>query len=286
MHRKVVIAGCGFVGEAAAGFFLESGWRVLGLTVSEVSAEALRARGLEAAACDITRPLAIPEGWHTPDVLIHSASSGRGGPDAYRAVYRDGMENLLAAFAPQRAIFAGSTSVYAQTDGSIVTEDSLADPDRETGRILLEAERVALKSGGFVARFAGLYGPGRSVLLRKFLSGEAVLEAGGTRWINQVHRDDAARALLTLAMTGAAGGVFNVCDDTPATQREVYGWIAGFFNRPLPPEGPANLSRKRGWTSKRVANGRLRGLGWSPEFPSYADALPLLVAQQDSTQAR
>ncbi len=285
MHRKVVIAGCGFVGEAAAGFFMRSGWRVLGLTVSEVSADALRARGLESAACDISQPLVIPAGWESPDVLIHAASSGRGGADAYRAVYRDGMQNLLAAFAPGRAIFAGSTSVYAQTDGSIVTEDSPAEPDRETGRILLEAERVALDFGGFVARFSGLYGPGRSVLLRKFLSGDAVLEDGGSRWINQIHRDDAARALVALATTSAAGGIFNVCDDTPATQREVYGWIAGFFNRPLPPEGPADFSRKRGWTSKRVDNGRLRRLGWAPEFPSYAEALPLLVAQQDSTQA-
>lgn len=285
MPGKVVLAGCGFLGEAAAGFFMAAGWRVLGLTASAASAASLRAKGFEAADCDITQPLTAPDGWQAPDALIHAASSGRGGVDAYRAVYRDGMHHLLSAYAPRHAIFTGSTSVYGQTDGSVVTEDSPAEPDRETGRVLLEAEGVALGAGGAVARLSGIYGPGRSVLLRKFLAGEAVLEAGGGRWINQIHRDDAARALVRMAEAGAAG-IFNVCDDTPATQRDVYGWIAAFLGRPLPPEGPADLSRKRGWTSKRVANARLRALGWKPEFPSYADALPSLVAQQDSTQAR
>jgi nucleoside-diphosphate-sugar epimerase len=124
---------------------------------------------------------------------------------------------------------------------------------------------------------AGIYGPGRSVLLKKFLEGSAVLEAGGKRWINQIHRDDGAMALLQLAQNEAAAGIYNVCDDTPTTQREIYGWIADFLNRPSPPEGPADLNRKRGWTSKRISNARLRALGWSPRYPGYGDALSELV---------
>ncbi len=221
--------------------------------------------------------MTAPAGWEHPDVVVHCASSGRGGADAYRAVYRDGLEHLLDAFSPKRLIFTGSTSVYSQVDGGWVSEESPAEPDRETGRVLLEAEKIALDSGGIVARLAGIYGPGRSVLLKKFLDGSAVLEAGGNRWINQIHRDDGARALLQLAQSEAAAGIYNVCDDTPTTQREIYGWIADFLNRPLPPEGPADLNRKRGWTSKRISNARLRALGWSPRYPGYRDALPELA---------
>ena len=213
-------------------------------------------------------------------MVVHCASSGRGGADAYRAVYRDGLEHLRDAFSPGRLIFTGSTSVYSQVDGGWVTEDSPAEPDRETGRVLLEAEKIALEAGGVVARLAGIYGPGRSVLLKKFLEGSAVLEAGGNRWINQIHRDDGARALLQLAQHEEAAGIYNVCDDTPTTQREIYGWIADHLNRPLPPEGPADLNRKRGWTSKRIRNARLRSLGWSPRYPGYRDALGELVAAQ------
>ena len=280
---RVVIAGCGFLGEAAAFLFLERGWRVLGLCATEASAARFSGAPFRVIATDIASAPVVPEGWEAPDVLIHCASSGRGGADAYRSVYVEGMANLLAAFRPVRPIFTGSTSVYAQVDGSIVTEESPAEPDRETGRLLLEAEGLALSAGGAVARLAGIYGPGRSVLLRKFLEGSAVLEAGGHRWINQIHRDDAAVALVRLA-TGTTG-VFNVSDNMPATQRDVYGWIAHFLDRPLPPEGPADLQRKRGWTSKRISNARLRGLGWEPRFPSYKDALPGLVVQASRSQS-
>ena len=277
---QIVIAGCGFLGEAAAGFFLEAGGRVLGLCATEESAARLADRPFPVAVVDISKPIRVPAGWESPDVVVHCASSGRGGADAYRAVYRDGLEHLRDAFSPRRLIFTGSTSVYSQVDGGWVTEDSPAEPDRETGRVLLEAEKIALEAGGVVARLAGIYGPGRSVLLKKFLEGSAVLEAGGNRWINQIHRDDGARALLQLARDEAAAGIYNVCDDTPTTQREIYGWIADHLNRPLPPEGPADLNRKRGWTSKRISNARLRSLGWSPRYPGYRDALAELVAAQ------
>ena len=129
-------------------------------------------------------------------------------PEAYRSVYVDGLLNALAGIKPRQMLITGSTSVYAQTDGSWVDETSEARPDRETGRILLEAEAIALRSGGFVARLSGLYGPGRSVLMRKFLSGEAVIEGDGLRWINQVHRDDAAKAVVhLLTETGASGHI-------------------------------------------------------------------------------
>ena len=219
----------------------------------------------------------MPEGWHAPDILVHCASSGRGGADSYRSIYRDGLENVLCAFAPRRVIFTGSTSVYSQVDGLLVTEESPANPLVETGMVLLEAEALALQAGGIVARLSGLYGPGRAVYLRKFLEGTAVIEDGGRRWINQIYRDDAAAALLRLADEAVVPGIYNVCDDTPCMQRELYRWIADYLQGSLPPEGPAERNPKRGWTSKRVSNAKLRATGWRPEFPSYRDALPLLA---------
>ena len=168
-------------------------------------------------------------------------------------------------------MFTSSTSVYAQTDGSIVTEESPAVPDRETGRLLLEAERVTLDAGGVVARLSGIYGPGRSVILKKFLSGEAVIEEDGRRFLNQIHRDDAARAVFHLA-TSRATGVFNVSDSTPLTQLGCYEKLSAMFSRPLPPCGPRDLNRKRGWTHKQVSNAKLRATGWQPEFPSFLTA--------------
>ena len=256
---------------------MREGWDVLGICATQDSAERMAKRPFRVEAIDITRDMLVPDEWMAPDVLIHCASSGRGEADAYRAIYRDGLARLIGAFGPKRTIFTGSTSVYAQDDGSLVDELSPAEPSRETGKILLEAERIALGAGGVVARLAGMYGPGRSVHLRKFLEGSAALEAGGGRWVNQIHRDDAARALLKLADSRIAPGIYNVCDDTPATHRQIYSWIANALEKPLPPEGPADLGCKRGWTSKRASNAKLRQTGWSPECPSYADAIPKLL---------
>jgi nucleoside-diphosphate-sugar epimerase len=279
VNPEVLIIGCGFLGEATAELFSSRGNRVLGLVRSEDTLAALAGRAFDAAACDVTDQssvAALIPRLHGIPVAVYCVSSGRGGADTYAAVYRDGLRRVLENWAPRRMIFVSSTSVYGQTDGSWVTEESPAIPERETGRILLEAEQVALDAGGSVARLSGIYGPGRSVLLKKFLAGEAVLEDGGRRWINQIHRDDAAAAVARLGDQVVPAGLYNVTDNTPATQREVYGWMADFLKCSLPPEGPADLNRKRGWTSKRICNTKLQAEGWVPKFPCYRDALPQL----------
>jgi hypothetical protein len=35
-------------------------------------------------------------------------------------------------------------------------------------------------------------------------------------------------ALVRLVQNETAAGIYNVCDDTPSSQREIYGWIASF----------------------------------------------------------
>ena len=130
---------------------------------------------------------------------------------------------LSEVIQPRFLIFTGSTAVYAQTSGDVVTEESPAEPHRETGKILLDAEKIVLRCGGAVARLAGIYGPGRSVLLQKFFSGEAVIEGDGRRWINQAHRDDIASALLAIVEQNARG-IFNIADDQPLQQRAESHW--------------------------------------------------------------
>ena len=281
---RIVIAGCGFVGLATARVFHGAGWDVLGLTHSAESAETMKGEAFPVAPCDISdadavRGIAAQFGENT-DAVIHCASSGRGGADAYRSVYLEGARNLLDALAPTRMLFTSSTSVYAQTDGALVNENSPAEPPRETGRLLRETESLVLARGGIVARLAGIYGPGRSVLLRKFFTGAAVIEGDGARIVNQVHRDDIASALRVL-IEKCATGIYNVSDDAPLPQREIYAWLAQRFARPLPPTGPIDPNRKRGWTSKRVSNAKLRALSWQPVFASFFDAVerqPHLVA--------
>ena len=271
---KVVIAGCGFTGLATARLFAGAGWEVVGVTHAAESAAALGGEAFRVIACDITdhAALAACGELRGAEAVIHCASSGRGGVEQYRAVYLDGARALGEVLAPGLLVFTSSTSVYAQTDGAWVTEESAAEPDRETGRVLRETEEWVIARNGLVTRLAGIYGPGRSVLLRKFFAGEAVIEGDGAKWINQVHRDDIASALVHL-VTAQARGIFNVNDDEPLTQRAVYEWLARRFAKLLPPSGPIDMNRKRGWTNKRVSNAKLRGLGWQARYPSFFAAV-------------
>lgn len=270
---RVLVAGCGYVGTVLARDLAAQGWEVVGITRSPETASALQGEPFGALACDLGDRAALAR-LGAFDAVIHCASSSHGGPESYRQVYLEGMRNLCATLRPARFLFTGSTSVYAQRDGSLVTETSPTEPSRETGRLLLEAERAALEAGGTVARLAGIYGPGRWAPLRKFLAGEAVIEGEGLRWINQIHRADAASALAFLL--SAPPGIYNVSDGTPVTQRELYAAFAAHFHRPLPPTGTPSLESKRGWTHKQVVNAKLTALGWRPLYPSFRDALALM----------
>ncbi len=276
--RTLLIAGCGYLGLEIARLFKDQGWRVCGLTRSPESAgETARLAGIETVAADLgdrDSLRAIRANLPEFSAVVHAASSSRGGPEVYRKVFIEGLANLQAVFEPTRLLFTSSTSVFGQTSGETVDETSPAEPGSETSRLLLEAERFALGAGAVVARLAGIYGPERSVVLRKFFDRTAIIEDGGTRVLNQIHRDDAASAVFHL-LTKAPGveGIYNVADDHPLAQKEIFARLAGRFSLPLPPNGPRPEGRKRGWTSKKVSNAKLRETGWRPQFSSFFDAI-------------
>jgi nucleoside-diphosphate-sugar epimerase len=271
---RILIAGCGYVGQATADLFHAAGWTVEGWTRSAESAAKLSAKPYPVYAINVADRDQVYARDGMLDAVIHCASSGGGGLDAYRQVYLNGARSLLDRFAGSKVIFTSSTSVYAQRDGSWVTEKSETKPARETGRILLETEQLVLAQGGVVARLAGISGPGRSALLSKFLAGSAIIDPENDRFINQVHRDDIATALfLLLDRPSPAREIYNVVDDQPILQSECYRWLAAKLNRPIPPMGRSTAAPKRGASNKRVSNAKLRHLGWIPRYPTFAEAM-------------
>ncbi len=281
--QRVLIAGCGYVGVAAADLFQASGWEVEGWTHSAESAAKLTGKPYPVRAVDIAAREAVEVAVRPFDVVIHCASSGGGGAESYRRIYLEGARNLLTVLRPDRFIYTSSTSVYAQTDGEWVDEESAAEPEHETGQILRQTEEFVRQNGGLVARLAGIYGPGRSALLRKFLSDDAKIEEGGGRYLNQAHRDDIAAALVHLATIPNESQIVNVVDHEPRTQRECYEWLARKLGRPLPPSVARAARRKRGASNKRVSNRKLRTLGWEARFPTFEAGMELSVLPAYST---
>ncbi|MEN3367999.1 MAG: hypothetical protein V7609_142 [Verrucomicrobiota bacterium] len=271
---RILIAGCGYVGEAAANLFHERGWQVEGWTASATSAGQLSKRPYPVRPVDIADRAAVSANPQEFDVVLQSASSRGGDAEEYQRLYLEGARNLITAFPTATLVFISSTSVYGQKDGTVVDESTPAESTHAKGKVLREAERLVLSNRGIVARLGGIYGPGRSFFLSKFLAGTATIDPND-RFINQIHRDDIVSALFLLAERRAdcAGQIYNLVDDHPITPREAYTWLSSELKRPLPPEGKPVAPRKRGDSNKRVSSQKLRALGWEPRFPSFSIAM-------------
>lgn len=269
---RVLIAGCGYVGEAAADLFHERGWKVEGWTGSAESAGRLSQKPYAVAVMDIADGAAVAARPDEFEVVVQCVSSRGGEVDQYRRLYLEGARNLIHAFPAATLLFTSSTSVYGQTGGEIVDEGSPAEPGHAKGKILRETEELVLAHGGMVARLGGIHGPGRSFILSRFLEGAAVIDSDDRRLINQAHRDDIASALLLLAEE-RPGGIFNVVGDETITASAAFEWLSSQLKRPLPPAGKQPERHKRGESNKQVSNKKLRALGWEPRYPNFGVAM-------------
>lgn len=287
---RTLIIGCGYIGRWLALEMSRQGHSVTCLRRSAIEDEGLHIAGIEVIPLDVSRT----SSWHKLEPLfdwvVNCASSNRGGEESYRAVYLEGTRNLLnwlASAPPRKYVYTSSTGIYAQNDGSWVDESAETAPASETGKILLQTEnllREAHDRSGFPAiilRVAGIYGPGRTFLLKNFLAGEAVIEGRGDRHLNMVRREDVVGAIRAALERGQPGEIFNVADGEPVRQGEFYQWLAERLRRPLPPsvETAEPPSRKRSATNKRIANARLREqLGYGFRFPTYRAGYESLIA--------
>jgi len=127
-----------------------------------------------------------------------------------------------------------------------------------------------------VMRLSGIYGEGRSVILKRWLAGVSRVEADGRRMLNQIHRDDAAEAFYLIASQQRRGEIFNVSEAKPKSQLETLQWLADHYGRPLPETEPIDMNRKRAWSHKTVSSAKLQELGWKPKFTTFTDAVAVL----------
>ncbi len=286
---RVLILGCGYVGLEAGRQLVSAGHSVVGLCRTPERSSVLEAAGVEPAVGDLTLRSDLDRLSGPFDAVINTVSSSRGGAAEYRSVYLEGTRTViewLRSHPLKRYAYTSSTSVYAQTDGSLVDETSPATPGGETGGLLRETEDLLLREvrerafPAVILRVAGIYGPERGFLFQKFLAGEATVSGDGRRFINMVHRDDVASALVRVMDPSISPGLYNCADDAPVTQYEFLEWAARELDRPMPPSAPepAPGTRKRGVSHKRVSNAKLRATGWKPAFPTWREGYKSWVA--------
>jgi nucleoside-diphosphate-sugar epimerase len=279
LNKKITILGCGYLGTAIAKKCLSVGWEVTALTRNMDTAKKLEAMGVKKVViCKIA-----DSSWHeqvppVQDYVVNCVGAANRSLDGYRDSYLAGQKSAIEWMkngSVQAYLFTSSTSVYPQANGEWVDENSSNVGCSERATILLDAERVSfpaknISTRSYILRLAGIYGPGRHVLINKMKSGENY-DGNSSRILNLIHRDDAVDAILSCLRSDnkSTGGVYNVTDDTASTRGEITDWLSKKLNldRPKYLENDSIGTANRKVSNRKIVN----EIDWNPNFPSYRE---------------
>ena len=278
--EQVLIVGCGDIGQRFARALSPDHYQVTGLRRSRSP----DVDGLRFIVCDATdenQLSAVIRAGHFAVILISMTPSERS--DAgYERAYLQTCRNVVAALAghshqPRLVLFISSTGVYGQNDGSWVDEQSPTNPDGFSGRRLLEAEACLQQAdiASLIARFSGIYGPGRRRLIAMVERGEGSFSGNIS---NRIHADDGAAALAYLVEQGRhklpLQSVYLVTDSAPVAMHEVTQWLAERLGSAQ--QAKAKDAGERG--NKRCSNARLLASGFQLRYPDYIAGYAALLA--------
>jgi 2-alkyl-3-oxoalkanoate reductase len=302
---RVLVAGAtGVIGRPLVKQLREAGHDVVGTTRSEERAETIRKLGgepvvVDARDTDALRRVVIEA---RPEVVINQLTNlpqrldykraketfgpttelrGKVGPALVGAAAEAGARRLIAQSV---CFFYASTGKRAHSEDDPLIELPPEMPAAQ-GVIALEAlERSTVETPGLqgvVLRYGFFYGPGSAyaadgawaedVRRRRF-----PIVGKGTGIFSYIHMDDAVSA--TIAALDRGTGIYNVCDDDPATLSE---WLPAYAEA-LGAERPRRVPV---WLARLVAGKQAAGmsttlegasnekakreLGWQPKYPSW-----------------
>lgn len=270
------VIGAGYLGAALHELLIAEGW-------ASWRVDSDPSRGdfvLDAADAAALASCGLPR----PDAVFLCMSTGGGDTAAYGRLYVQAARAAVSCCPGARIVFCSSTSVYGVEDGALVNETAACHPLRENGCALLIAERIVRESGGIAARLSALYGPGRCRAVQGYVAGEDCLAGGWERWVNFIHRDDAAAGLLFVARDAPPGSVWNVSDSMPMQKGQLFSLMWESTKLPFPADKSCRALRRA--TNQRVNASALRVLGWAPAYPSFASALPEVLASLAGEEAQ
>lgn len=280
---QVVIAGCGYVGNALARLLLAEGHEVFGIRRDPSQLTP----GVKAIRGDLADPKSLGPAPQRVEYAAFLVAPDESSEKAYRRAYLDGLAGFLEWLAnegqrPKRIVMSSSTAVYGQRRGEPIDEDSPTHPTQFRGETLLASERLLAASphSTVVVRLGGIYGPERTSLIERARAGGLRLRPTA-HFTNRIHRDDAAGLIRHLLFHPAPEPLYLGVDSEPADESAVYAWIAKELGLPEPPpegeEEARAVDRRRGVGSKRCSNRRARESGYRFRYPSYREGYGALI---------
>jgi nucleoside-diphosphate-sugar epimerase len=233
MAYYLIAGASGFVGSRLAERLLSRGHRVRGLvrTPDSEVVEGLAHQGMSVWTGDLTRPESLVGAADGVDYVLNLTSRLVIENGSVRRTYVDGNQNLIAACSRSRAVraylFTSSVAPYGHAGDALVSEDHPVAPSYPLGDVLAEAERTILRVArehrfpAMILRCASIYGPGRDPVAA-VESGVATLYGDGRNYVSHIHLEDLLGILERMPAEGQPGAIYNVGDDEPMRQIELY----------------------------------------------------------------
>ena len=255
MSKSISVLGCGWLGYPLAKRLVQEDRQVRGSTTTKEKIPLLEEDGIMPFYLTLTPELSGDriEAFFLSEILFINIPPGRRKENVeefHPAQVRSILDHLEGS--PVKwIIFASSTSVYGSANREM-TEDDAGNPDRASGRALLEAESMVIHHPGTdytILRYGGLYGENR--VPGKFMAGKKEV-SGGDAPVNLIHQDDAVNIMLEVLRQQATNEIFNCVSDEHPTRRELYINAA----RQLDLEPPTFLDDDAPW--KQISNRRLK----------------------------
>ena len=273
--------------ERTAAMLDRSQWRCLGLRRRPMPAES--GDPITWYQADLADPGSLKrladEAFADVTHILYAPAPSTREPQSYANVYSDGLPRLLDAFTPeqrrrlQRLVLVGSTVVWEASDTWVDETTPMQKSNFRAAAIIeaIEALQSTLPAPvGVTVCPSGLYGPGRTRVLRGLREGTTVAPGGPGHWANRLHIEDAAGACTHLLTLSDPQPLYIATDDTPMPTAELYDALAHLVDGP-----PVAREAKRG-SGKRLSNARLRATGWTPRWPDTVEGYRALI-QSDAS---
>jgi len=297
MSRILVTGAGGFVGAAVADLAARHQHQVTALVRNPSSPRVLALTGrCSIAVADLADPGAVSAVLDKarPDIIIHSAWEGVGGPTRAGDIQLDnirttvGLLDAAIAAGASRFIGIGSQAEYGRHDRRI-DESAATEPFLLYGAAKLSAyhltrQRAADAGVGFAwLRLFSPYGPGDNPdwlipsVAAQMLGGQPPRTSPGTQKWDYLHIIDCAQGILAAALADSAQGVFNLSSGRAETVRSIVERIRDLACPGLPltfgdiPFGPNQIMHLEGDCSRLTA-----ATGWSPRI-AIEDGLVTVV---------
>lgn len=286
-NAKILIAGCGDLGIRLAQQLgnIDTA-QVIGLRRTPLTTEVMP-KNFQWLSADFNRTETLQSLPKDITHIVFAAAPGTRTPADYQAVYVHGLQQTIqacASVALRRVVFISSSAVYSDHGDLWVDETTPTAPKHFNGEVLCEAEHWLSSYGlrhqvqTISLRLSGIYGPGRNFLLDRLRLGQASAPLGDSHWVNRIHVEDAAAAIVHMLSLQNPDSVYIVSDSTPLPMRALYEALAQNVGGPCPPVGPAPAMVG----SKRLSNARLVATGFKLKWPDSRDGYAAAIAKPDN----